>query len=282
MFTMDIVDSDAFLDMPTSAQNLYFHSNVRADDDGFVSSIKRIMRMIGAADDDLKILIAKRFMIPFQNGVCVVKHWRMHNTLRKDRHKPTAYQDEFKMLEVKENGSYTENDSYDMATIRQPNGNQQIKAPKKKKKTSKSSKDVENKGSKESGNQMATTGCRSIDKTSIDKSSIASDDAEKDDAESKKKNQEIIDIIDAFVVVNSAHSRWYGNKTQRSAIEHLIKAHSFEQVMKVVNLLPQSNVLPYFPQITTPHQLADKWDSLSNAFIRKKTELTEKTSKVIL
>ena len=75
MFTQKIIDSDAFLDMPLSTQALYFHLNMRADDDGFVNNPKRIQRTIGASDDDLKLLVVKRFVIGFDNGVIVIKHW---------------------------------------------------------------------------------------------------------------------------------------------------------------------------------------------------------------
>lgn len=108
MFTQQIVDSDAFLDMPLSAQALYFHLSMRADDDGFVKNPRKIQRMINAGDDDLRLLIAKRFVLIFESGVIVIKHWRLHNTLRKDRYKPTVFQDEFKRLELKSNGAYTE------------------------------------------------------------------------------------------------------------------------------------------------------------------------------
>ena len=108
MFTQKIIDSDAFLDMPLSTQALYFHLNMRADDDGFVNNPKRIQRTIGASEDDLKLLFAKRFVIGFESGVLVIKHWRMHNTLRKDRYNPTQYQDEYKVLRIKDNNAYTE------------------------------------------------------------------------------------------------------------------------------------------------------------------------------
>ena len=100
MFTQKIIDSDAFLDMPLSTQALYFHLNMRADDDGFVNNPKRIQRTVGASEDDLKLLIAKRFLICFENGVIVIKHWRMHNTLKSDRYRPTQYQEEYALLEV--------------------------------------------------------------------------------------------------------------------------------------------------------------------------------------
>lgn len=107
MFTMKIVDSDAFLEMPLSTQCLYFHLNMRADDDGFIGNTKRIMKIIGASEDDLRLLIAKRFVLTFEDGVIVIKHWRMHNALSRDRYAETSYTDEKKMLLLKDNGSYS-------------------------------------------------------------------------------------------------------------------------------------------------------------------------------
>ena len=107
MFSMLIVDSDAFLDMPLSSQCLYFHLNMRADDDGFVGNPKKIMRIIGASNDDFNILVSKRFLLCFESGVIVIKHWRMHNVLSAGRYHETVYTDEKKMLKLKENGSYS-------------------------------------------------------------------------------------------------------------------------------------------------------------------------------
>ena len=131
MFSAEIIDSDAFMDMPLSAQALYFHLNMRADDDGFVNNPKTIQKLIGASPDDLTILKAKSFIIEFESGIVVIKHWLMNNTIRKDRYKITNYLDERALLSVKENGAYT---------LGVPNGN-----------------------------QMATNGKPSIDKYSIDK-----------------------------------------------------------------------------------------------------------------
>lgn len=125
MFTQKIIDSDAFLDMPLSTQSLYFHLNMRADDDGFVNNPKKIQRMIGASEDDLKLLLAKRFILGFENGVVVIKHWRMHNLLRKDRYNPTQYIEEMNTLMINDNGSYTEKPIVDhLATTWQPSDNQ--------------------------------------------------------------------------------------------------------------------------------------------------------------
>ena len=108
MFAKTIIDSDAFLEMPTSTQALYFHLAMRADDDGFINNPKRIQRLVNCTDDDLKLLIAKRFIIPFESGIVVIKHWKIHNYIRNDRYKPTIYREEKALLEEKENKGYTE------------------------------------------------------------------------------------------------------------------------------------------------------------------------------
>ncbi len=108
MFSKTIIDSDAFVEMPLSTQALYFHLSMRADDDGFVNKPRRIREDIGASEDDMKLLIAKRFVIAFESGVIVIKHWRIHNYIQKDRYKPTAYVKEKSMLKLEENKVYTE------------------------------------------------------------------------------------------------------------------------------------------------------------------------------
>ena len=108
MFAKTIIDSDAFLDMPLSTQALYFHLSMRADDDGFINNPKKIQRMVGCGEDDLKLLIVKRFILPFDSGVVVIKHWKIHNYIRNDRYKPTIYTEERAQLELKASGAYTE------------------------------------------------------------------------------------------------------------------------------------------------------------------------------
>ncbi len=107
MFAKTIIDSDAFLDMPLSTQALYFHLSMRADDDGFINNAKKIQRMLGCNDDDLKILLSKNFIIPFETGVCVIKHWKIHNLIQKDRYKPTVYSEHKNKLSLKNNNVYT-------------------------------------------------------------------------------------------------------------------------------------------------------------------------------
>jgi hypothetical protein len=199
MFTQKIIDSDPFLDMPLSTQALYFHLNMRADDDGFINNPNKIKRTIGATDDDLKLLIAKRFLICFENGVIVIKHWRMHNTLRKDRYNPTTYQEELAMLEIKDNKSYTEKGfGNQMATKWQP-----------------------------SGNQVATQ--YSIDKYSIDKDSVYIPTSEpdpepkKDSKPSKHKYGEYSHVLLTDAEVDKLINE-YGQNIADKAIEYLDEA----------------------------------------------------------
>ena len=124
MFSLQIVDTDAFLEMPLSTQALYFHLAMRADDDGFVDNHKKIMKMIGSAEDDFKVLLTKRFVLGFETGIMVIKHWRINNLIRNDRYTETTYIEQKNRLLIKENGSYTELDCDNK------NGIKKIKKPK--------------------------------------------------------------------------------------------------------------------------------------------------------
>lgn len=215
MFTQKIIDSDAFLDMPLSSQALYFHLNMRADDDGFVNNPKRIQRTIGASEDDLKLLVAKRFVIGFDCGVIVIKHWRMHNTLRKDRYNPTQYQEELAMLEVKDNNAYTERlpevnvpQIESVATTWQP-----------------------------SGNQLATQysiGKDSIDKLSIDKGNTG------DSGESISCQQ----IVDLFHSICKSYSKVRSlSDARKKAIKARLKTYSLEDFKTVFENAENSSFL---------------------------------------
>ena len=106
MFSLSVVDTDRFLEMPISARLLYYELGMRADDDGFVGNWKKILLFTGLKEDDLKLLAVKQFIIPFDSGVIVIKHWRMNNYLQKDRTKPTIYQEELKQLRLDESNVY--------------------------------------------------------------------------------------------------------------------------------------------------------------------------------
>jgi hypothetical protein len=109
MFTMKIINSDSFKEMPLSSQALYFHLGMNADDEGFLNNAKSVQRSISASDDDMKLLVAKNFIIPFESGVVVIKHWKMHNQIQPSKLKPTQYTEERSLLAVKENKAYTLN-----------------------------------------------------------------------------------------------------------------------------------------------------------------------------
>jgi hypothetical protein len=149
MFSDEITGTDAFLDMPSGSQLLYFHLGMQADDDGFISSPKMVMRVIGSSDDELKLLFLKKFLLPFESGVCVVKHWRINNQIRKDRYRETKYTVEKSQLYIRENGTYSFNPEN---AIPVPKGHFLT-----------------------SGNQTATDGQPSIGKVSKGKESIESE-----------------------------------------------------------------------------------------------------------
>lgn len=111
MFSLDIVDTDRFLDLPTSTQALYFHLGMKADDDGFVGNPKRIARTIGASDVDLNLLCQRGFIIPFESGIIVITHFKMQNTLKNDRYNPTIYKKEKSLLKDGANKEYLIQDS---------------------------------------------------------------------------------------------------------------------------------------------------------------------------
>lgn len=113
MFSKTITDTDAFLDMPHSAQALYFHLAMHADDEGFVGNPKKIQKMIGANDDDAKLLILKRFILVFDSGVIVIKHWKIHNYIQSDRFKETTYLEEKSMLTLDGKKAYIERSDTD-------------------------------------------------------------------------------------------------------------------------------------------------------------------------
>ncbi len=120
MFAKTIIDSDAFLEMPISTRLLYYDLSMRADDDGFVNSPKKIMKIVGASQNDLDLLILKKFILPFENGVVVIKHWKIHNYIRKDTYNETQYKEQKAMLELDENKSYRFINSSDFRAVDEP------------------------------------------------------------------------------------------------------------------------------------------------------------------
>ncbi len=261
MFSHDIISSDHFLDMGQGAQVLYFHLAMRADDDGFVNP-KSVMRMLGIADDELKVLIAKRFLLPFESGVVVVKHWLIHNLIRADLYKETQYKKEKSTLGLNENGAYTEllNESgqprIEVAEIKQIDPPKWLKLRRKDKRTANVPQTARRIGKDRIG------------KVSKEKKIVAI-------LATGESNTNIPELIKAFESINPACKKFYANKTQRGACENLINAYGFEKVKSVIeNVLPKTNTLAYFPTITTPLQLFEKWSALEIAIKKHNNKTT--------
>ena len=177
MFAKKITESDAFLDMPGSTQMLYFHLSMNADDDGFVNNPKKIQRMCGASDDDFKLLLAKSFVLLFESGVIVIKHWKMHNYIQTDRYRPTDYVEEKSMLGLKKNKAYTlDVNKMDTKCIQDVS-------------VGKESIGKESIGKESIGKE--SIGKESIGKVSIDKNSIVKDAKEKDIDKSISKKKTV-------------------------------------------------------------------------------------------
>lgn len=194
MFDLEIVDTDLFLEMPQSTQNLYFHLGMRADDDGFVSNPRKIVKTIGANDDDLRILFSKQFVIPFESGIVVIRHWKLNNYLRKDRYTETIYKEEKKQLIEDTNGIYNLNT---MGGI--PNAN-----------------------------QMATNGIHSIEKNSRDKSSIEKNSSSSVNSilynsDVEKLQQIMIETIGTTNINNIKECIDYLDKLPLGLIEYALK-----------------------------------------------------------
>ena len=225
MFSKDITGSDAFREMPTSTQALYFHLGMDADDDGFLDNYKGLMRSINASEDDLKILLSKRFLILFPTKIIVVKHWLINNTIRSDRYKETKHLDEKRALIVKENGSYTELNK--VATSGIP-----------------------------SGNQMAT-------QYRIEKDRIEKDRIEKDRIVPAPSAGGLgSEVIDLFKELNPSYKSLFPRKSQHAAANRLLEVHGIERIKKIVQFVVARRADRFCPSIATPVQLEDKWSAL--------------------
>lgn len=240
MISLNIVDSDAFIELPVAAQNLYFHLAARGDDDGFIGNIRRIANMLGAGDYEIDLLIDKRFILTFPSGVVVIKHWLIHNYIQNDRYHATKYLDEKKTLQVKDNRAYTEC-IQDVSKV-----------------------DTENR----------------IDKTRLDKGIQRAQKRTRVVKKSPKKVPDFnplgAEVIKAFEEVDAKNKTYYANKTQRAAADFLLSEHGLDKILKVIALLPKTNQLSYFPTITSPYDLKEKWAKLESAMVKKKGESISK------
>lgn len=203
MFSKDITTSDVFVDMPSSSQLLYFHLGMEADDDGFLGNARMLSRAYGMNNDDLKLLEAKGFVISFPTGVTVIKDWKINNQIRKDRHKPTIYQEEKSLLTVDINGSYLVGNQ--TTTIQQPTDNQ-------------------------TGDRLATQysiGKGSIDENSIDENSIDRLEPKNSEVSSSKLDKELLQSN--FNRLWELYPRKQGKTNAFKAYEKAIKEGTTDQ-----------------------------------------------------
>ncbi|WP_080288457.1 MULTISPECIES: DnaD domain protein [unclassified Clostridium] len=200
MFSKTIIDSDAFLDMPLSTQVLYFHLSMRADDDGFINNPKKIQRMIGCGDDDLRLLIAKKFVILFESGVIVIKHWKIHNYIQNDRYKETMYREEKSMLSVEKNKAYTLCPPMDTNCIQNVNGLDTICIQDETTfKNENKLKTSENQGSEECIQTVYNMDTQiRLDKTRLEKNSIDKNRLDKDRLDKDSKSSIVVSNVEVF------------------------------------------------------------------------------------
>lgn len=219
MVSLKIVDSDAFLDMPQTSQLLYFHLCLRTDDDGFVGNPKKIMRMVGSAENDLTLLFAKKFIIGFESGVIVIKHHRINNNWDKHNCKRTQYLDEFNKLELKENSSYKlkSEEAVGFPTETRLKPDLRIE---------------ENR----------------IDKKRIDKNinTLVTN-------VTSEQSSQIQEIMNLFYEINP--SLQFGNKTIRKGAEQLIKKYGFEGAFQMAKQVISVQGKPFAPVAVNPNQM---------------------------
>lgn len=212
MFSKDIVSTRDFLEMPPSARALYYQLGIEADDDGFIDPYITMLAT-KSQTDDLRILVAKGFVIEFDNKIIVIRHWKQHNYIRKDTYKETQYKEYKRLLIEGENQEFLLMDK----TIQRP-----VNDP--------------------------STQVR-IGKVRLGK-----------DKEREQNNVNY--IIGLFEKVNPSYKRLYANKTQRSAIDRMIKEHGTSSLESIIQKLPSIVTQPYAPKITTPLQLEKDFGKL--------------------
>lgn len=249
MFSKDITENDAFLDMPLSTQALYFHLGMQADDDGFVSPV-RIVRMLGAQTDDLKLLISKKFLLPFEDGVVVIKHWKINNYLRSDRYKETPHREKIALLSVKNNNAYTwytngiplvdaGKDSIGKDTIAEQSSDGELKDKKEKEMFNKYSEEYLE-----------------------DDVQVDPDFKPKGKKKAKKVSDDVQAVFDLFD--NPASALWRLREIERVAAQTLFDTYGLETLERRIKRIKQEkeNGDQYFPHVVTPSQLLDKMEAV--------------------
>lgn len=245
MFSKSVARTDHFLDMSQSVQNLYFHLGIEADDDGFVSP-KMVMRMLGSTSDDLQVLVAKGFVIPFQSGVIVIRHWRENNYIQADRYKPSIHTEREKLL-IDKSGIYQHEDEYDP----QNPDNEPLKRL--------DTKCI----------QGVRVGKVSVGKDTTERSSDIVIVKDEEEEKPSKPDRRVKEKESVFLLFGGRQA-WWLSKAQRTAALALLDTYGYDQVAKAVSLVKSSKDDPFAPKPTTPSQLVEKWGALLNYKYRPK------------
>lgn len=254
MFSKDITEHDAFLEMPLSTQALYFHLGMQADDDGFVSP-NRIMRMIGAQPDDLKILITKKFVLSFEDGILVIKHWKINNYLRIDRYKETRHKEKMALIIEKSNGSYS------WYTSGIPVGIPLVDAGKVRlgKVTSEADAFAEN---KTDNNMPINKYSDDYEEGFINADGDGSLEGIKKPQTKKYPNAPAVrKVFQEVLGLNPAN--WKVNKNQLLACENLFTERGIEKVKNALEFYKENKDREFCPRIDSPYDLDAKYVKLS-------------------
>lgn len=230
MFSKDITTSDSFREMPTSTQALYFHLGMEADDDGFLDSYKGLMRAVGAKDDDLKLLVAKRFILPRDNGIIVIKHWLINNTIRKDRYTETKHIEAKNGLFLKQNGAYTEDSDAGIPV----------------------------------GNHLATQ--KRIGKERIEEITADAGIEITDKEPEKPRTKKDTTYLQMFELWGKYPANWRVNKTEIQSAKNLLEERGLEDCAEALEYYQKHKDDPYIPTILKPSDLDRKWLNLETYY----------------
>lgn len=233
MFSPDIVCSEEFLEMPPSSRELYFQLGMRADDDGFIQP-NGVMRTLGSSTDDLKVLVAKRFLLPFETGVVVIKHWLIHNMIRADRYKETRFLEEKKTLYLKDNKAYTD---------RLPSGCQ-------------------------NDNQPAPQVRLGKDRILADETSAPIERIKLPEEGSPKEERRTKDKEAIYLLFSSKEQPWWRHAHQKKAALSLFDLVGHEKVRQGVSIMKEHSDDNYCPQAATPFEYEEKLPALSR-FVKR-------------
>ncbi len=252
MFSLKIVGSDAFMDMPTSSRELYFQLGMYADDDGFVNP-KKVMRMFGASDDDLKVLIGKRFVLPFENGVVVIKHWKINNLIRKDFYQETVYLEQKKQIITKENNAYTEcSQIVNNLSPQVRLGKDSINSETKVSQVKKNLEDKNNKMRRNNENE-------SYEEPAID---IETGELINKSEKPVSDFREAKIVFSLFKDLNPTYNTWMINKTQRKSATLLLKKFKIEEIKSLLEDYKKMPSGEFKIKITSPYELLNKYPEI--------------------